>query len=152
MKAFLSYSIKDSDQIVITLLSRRLREKGFHVITSQNFFNKELDLATMNEIDRANIFMGIISNSSRHRDRVIQEWKHAKSTGVPTMLLVENGVKINPNFKGNYVRFNRNNPSQAIEDITRKMEQPKEDSSALPWIIGGAIVLGLIHLFSNDKN
>lgn len=151
MKAFLSYSIQDSDQILITLLSRRLREKGFNVMTSQNFFDKYLDFTTKNEIDRANLFIGIISKSTGYRDRVIQEWEHAKAAGIPTILLVENGVRINSELNVDYVRFNRNNPQGAISEINRRMEEPKDKASAWPWIIGGAIVLGVMQLFSDDK-
>lgn len=152
MKAFLSYSIQDSDQILITLLSRRLREKGFHVMTSQNFFNEDLDFTTKNEIDRANLFIGMISKATGYRDRVIQEWEHAKATGTPTILLVENGVRINPEFKDDYVRFDRTNPQKAIDEINKRMEEPKDSASAWPWIIGGAIVLGIMQLFASDKD
>ncbi len=152
MKAFLSYSIKDSDQIIITLLSRQLREKDFHVTTSQNFFSEKLDYTTKNEIDRSNLFIGLVSIATGYGDRVIQEWDYAKSVGTPTILLVENGVEVNPEFKDSYIRFDRNNPDQAIDEINKKMVQPKNNSSALPWIIGGAIIVGIIQLLSRKEN
>ncbi|WP_298507464.1 TIR domain-containing protein [uncultured Kordia sp.] len=149
MKAFLSYSIKDSDQIIISLLSTQLREKGFHVLTSQNFFSEYVDYTTQNEIDRANIFIGIISNASQYPKRVIDEWNLAETSGTPTILLIEKGVNINPDFKGDYVLFDRRYPNDAIQEINRKMSQSKESSSAWPWIIGGALVLGLVKVFSS---
>ena len=49
-----------------------------------------------------------------------------------------NNVPIDQNFTGNYVRFNRRNPHDAIQEINSRMSQP----STLPPAKSNDIILG----------
>ena len=61
MKAFVSYSVSDNNEYILTLLSSKLRQKNFIVNTSQNFYGNILDLNTMNEIHETHLFIGVIT-------------------------------------------------------------------------------------------
>jgi hypothetical protein len=51
--------------------------------------------------------------------------------------------------KNCYIIFDRNNPQKAIN---KKIEQPNDSPSAWTWIIGGAVVLGIMALFSKNDD
>ena len=155
MKAFISYSINDKDQGIVTLLSNKLRKQGFQIITSQNFYSNILDYTTKMKIENSQIYFGIITKRGREKKRVIVEWEYAKKVKIPNILLIENNIKINKNFTGNYVVFDRKEPQNAINEIQRHMNgirdlKTSNRDNVWPWIIGGAALLGIIALLSKD--
>jgi len=152
MKAFISYSVNDNNQYIITLLSSKLRQKGFGVTTSQNFYSQALDYSTQYEIRAAQLFVGVITDSGNERKRVLDEWNYAIQTQTPNLLLIENTVPVHENFTGNFVRFNRQHPQAAIQEINRRMQPAKvgkKGNDALPWVLGGAALLAIIGLLSS---
>lgn len=156
MKAFVSYSVSDNNEYTLSLLSLKLREKGFVVSTSQNFYSNVLDWSTMSEINDAHLFIGLITYGGNERSRVLHEWEHAVSKNIPNILLIEDNVQVHQNFTGNYIRFNRRNPQQAIQEINRRMSQSQaannpKTNDVVPWILGGAALLAILSLFSKDK-
>jgi hypothetical protein len=156
MKAFVSYSVSDNNEFILTLLSAKLREKYFIVNTSQNFYNNILDYNTMNEINETHLFVGIITGYGNERNRVLEEWRYAVSRNIPNLLLIEDTVPVQQNFEGNYIRFNRLNPRNAINEINRRMtptapSKSKKSEDIVPWILGGAALLAILALLSNEK-
>jgi hypothetical protein len=159
MKAFVSYSVSDNNEFILTLLAHKLREKNFVVNTSQSFYSTLLDFGTMRAIDEAQLFIGIITGNGNERSRVLKEWEYTKSKSIPNLLLIEDTVPIQQPFLGNYVRFNRRNPQQAIEVINHKMSLASPNSHAnsknaddlVPWILGGTALLAILALFSKNK-
>jgi hypothetical protein len=156
MKAFVSYSVTDNNEFILTLLSSKLREKHFIVTTSQNFYSKIIDYNTMSEIGTSHLFIGVITGKGNERNRVLDEWNYAVQRNVPNLLLIEETVQVHQEFKGNYIRFNRNRPQTAIDEINRRMtsSQPSTSKSSddiVPWILGGAALLAIIGLLSKDK-
>ena len=134
-----------------------MREQNFVVSTGINFYNKSLDLNTMSEINNSHLFIGLITGKSTERNRVLEEWHYAVSRNIPNLLLIEDTVPVQENFTGNYLRFNRTNPQQAIDEINKRMlptqiVQPKDSNDIVPWILGGAALLTIIGLLSNDKS
>lgn len=102
MKAFISYSVTDNNEFIITLLSTKLREKNFIVTTSQNFYGSVIDWNTMIEIANSLLFIGIITRGGIEKNRVIEEWNYAVQKNVPNLLLIEDSVEMNNQFNGNY--------------------------------------------------
>lgn len=157
MRAFISYSINDTDQYVLTLLSSKLRSQRFVITTSQNFYNSRLDEMTINAILESNLFIGIIMRQSVEKNRVLDEWKFAKKRSIPNLILIEDNVRIQDGFSGNFIRFNRNNPKPAVEKINSKMHhrstasQNKSDDN-LSWLLGGAALLAIIALISEESS
>lgn len=156
MKAFVSYSVSDNNEFILTLLSTKLRERNFIVNTSQNFYSGILDGNTMNEINDTHLFIGIITGFGNERNRVLEEWRYAISRNIPNLLLIEDTVPIQNNFSGNFVRFNRMNPQIAIREINNHMtpispSTTKSSDELVPWILGGAALLAILAFLSSDK-
>lgn len=158
MRAFVSYSVSDNNEFVLTLLSSKLREKNFSVSTSQNFFSNTLDHNTMNEISEALLFVGLITGFGNERNRVIKEWQYAISRNIPNLLLIEDTVPVKQPFTGNYVRFNRLNPQNAINEINSRMTLSsganpsiKNPDDILPWVLAGAALIAILALLSGNR-
>jgi len=153
MRAFLSYSLNDKDHYILTLLSIELREKGFFLTQSADF-DKEMSNLTKVNIQKSNLFIGLITGNGIEKDRVQKEWRVANVADIPSVLLIEDTVEINPEFKFPYIQFNRNNPEEAIKELTDGPNDPnkipKKESNAWAWIAGGAALLAIIGLLSKD--
>lgn len=153
MRAFLSYSLNDQDQFILTLLSSELRRKNFQ-ITQSNDFNSEMSSLTKVNINKSQLFIGIITGDGYETKRVQKEWRLANIASIPSILLVEDSVPVDPNFKFPYITFSRNNPHSAVQILNRKMEVMKnktgQDSNTWALLLGGAAVLAIIGMLSND--
>jgi hypothetical protein len=153
MRAFISHSINDEDQYILTLLSSKLRKKEFIITSSKNFYGTTLDYATQKLISESHLFIGIITRQGLERKRVIDEWKFSKKHSIPNILLIEDTLRIQESFSGNYVVFSRRNPQRAIDLITNKMNSPTKNTKPdiVPWILGGAALLAIIGILSENS-
>lgn len=154
MRTFISYSINDSDQYLLTLLSSELYKKGV-TITQSNDFHLEMSSLTKVNINKSNLFIGIITGSGQEKDRVLKERLLANDSKIPSILLIENTVRIDPSFSSPYIIFDRNRPQNAINQLHQKITELKKEveqnPNALPWILGGAALLTIFGLLSSDK-
>lgn len=149
MKAYISYSLTDKEQYTITLLSYKLREKGFSLIMSAG--NAVFQQNT--EIVSSQLFIGVITTSGLEWRRVMDEYNYAVNAKIPAILLVEQGVRVDQAFKGNLILFNRNNPEHAIQEINNRMAmKPTKTNDEVSWLLGGAALLALIALFAGSSN
>lgn len=153
MKAFLSYSLNDKDQFILTLLSSELRKKGF-VVKQSNDFQTEMSSITKVNIINSQIFIGIISGKGKEKKRVLKELRLSKTSNVPNLLLIENTVKVPSDFKHSYIYFDRLNPEIAISELKKRLK-PKErlqtsHSNAWAWALGGAALIAVIGLLASD--
>ena len=154
MKAFLSYSLNDSDQFILTLLAEELTSRGFS-ITQSNDFNTEMSLITKSNNHKSNFFIGLISGKGNEKNRVENEWRLAYDSKIPSVLIVEDTVTINNTFKSHCIFFNRNNPDKAVQELSMKIQSMKkrvnDDSNAWAWILGGAALISLISLLNSNE-
>ena len=159
MIAFISYSISDSEQYVLTLLAQKLREKGFSVTSNYKQSSQLLDFQTINSIKNSDLFIALVTNSGNMTStaRVYSELKQAFLHNKPTILLAEDTVDLAPhlNIYPNTIRFNRYYPNLAINEVNRRIQfsqtQPQQDNT-LAWLIGGGVAaLALISLLSSEK-
>ncbi|MEO4005253.1 hypothetical protein [Flavobacterium sp. CAU 1735] len=154
MKVFLSYSLNNNDQFILTLLAEELTSRGFS-ITQSSDFNTEMSPITKNNIAKSNFFIGLISGKGHKIKRVENEWQLAYSATIPGILIVEDTVPATINLKSHCIFFNRNHPNQAIQELNEKIENMKSkinnDSNAWPWILGGAALISLISLLNKDE-
>lgn len=156
MKAFLSYSLSQNNDSVMTLLSSKLREKNFTISTSQNIESQKIDFNSMCEIDSSSLFIGVINKAGKELQRVLDEWNYAIKGNVPNLLLIDDSVIIPDSFKGNFIKFNSKKPYPAIEEINKRMAFTQLDLSnnyekILPWLLGGAVLLLVIGLLSSKS-
>jgi hypothetical protein len=91
MIAFISYSISDSEQYVLTLLAQKLREKGFSVTSNYKQSSQFLDFQTINSIKNSDLFIALVTNSGTMTStaRVYSELKQAFLHNKPAILLAE---------------------------------------------------------------
>lgn len=154
MRTFISYSINDTDQYLLTLLSSELYKKGV-TITQSNDFHLDMSSLTKVNINKSNLFIGIITGYGQEKDRVLKEWRLANVSNIPSILLIENTVPIDPNFTNPYIIFDRNYPQNAINQLNQKITELKKEidknPNALPWILGGAALLAIFGLLSSDE-
>jgi hypothetical protein len=158
MNAFISYSISENEQYILTLLAQKLQEKGISLTTSysQLYF---LDWQNINEIINAHFFIGLIAHPGNQSDRVYRQLRQALQHRKPAILLIEDTLAAPSDlaYFPNVVRFNRNHPWVAIDEVKNRMKtsqtpeitQPNND--ALAWVLGGLATLALIALLSSDK-
>ncbi|MCC5923967.1 MAG: hypothetical protein JJT77_09280 [Crocinitomicaceae bacterium] len=155
MRAFVSYSINDSDQYILTLLSSELGKKGV-VLSQSNDFYTQLSPITEASIKKSQLFIGLITFAGDEKDRVMQEYRVAQINKVPSLLLVEDNVNINNTSGHDLIRFNRSNPDGAVQTIKNRINHQKrkndQDSESLAWLIGGAAVIALIALIAGNKS
>jgi hypothetical protein len=153
MKAFISYSLNDQDQYILTLLSTELRNRGF-VIRQSNDFHSEMSALTKVNINQSQLFIGLLTGDGHELDRVQKEWRLANTATIPSILLIENTVNIDLNFNSPFILFDRHNPQYSIDVLNAQMTKLKgktsKDSNAWAWLLGGAAVLAIIGLLSDD--
>ena len=149
MRAFVSYSFNDSELHIISLLFEQLRKSGYMLTSSSAPLMRKTEFS----IQLSDVFIGIITNNSKSINHVIYEWKIANQNKIKSILLIEEGVKVDNSRNISFIRFNRNKPQLAIEELfslrpkkqVRKVKQSSEIGEA---IIGGGILVGLAALLS----
>jgi hypothetical protein len=154
MRAFVSYSINDSDQYILTLLSSEFGKKGVVLSQSSDFYT-ELSPVTEASIKKSQLFIGLITLAGHEKDRVILEYGVAQRNKVSSVLLVENNVTLNNTSGHDVIRFDRSNPDGAIKSINSRINQQKkkkeQDSDSLAWLIGGAAILALVAVITGSN-
>lgn len=153
MKVFISYSINDQDQFILTLLSSELVKNGFEISQSLDFQKDEISSLTKINISKSDLFIGIITGNGFEQKRIMHEWRRAQVGKVPAILLVENTVPVSENFKFKYISFNRKSPESAIKILNneiKKYEMKKQnDSTALNFVLGSAALLLVLSLLDD---
>ncbi|MFM2258593.1 MAG: hypothetical protein RLZZ424_526 [Bacteroidota bacterium] len=153
MRAFISYSINDKDQFILTLLSSELIKKGYEISQSVDFQKEEISSLTKINISKSELFIGIITGNGFEQKRIMHEWRRAQVGRVPAILLVENTVPISDKFKFAYVVFNRKKPQQAIENLklvlNKHEEKKQKDTKALNFVLGSAALLLVLSLLDD---
>ncbi len=154
MKAFLSYSLNDRDQFILTLLAKELSLKGFS-INQSNDFNTQMSQLTKVNISKSNLFIGLISGKGIEKVRVQNEWSLANNSNIPSILIIENTVTVSQDFHYPYIVFDRHNPHFAVGQLNNIISEMKKetnnDSNAWAWILGGAALLSIFNLLGKDE-
>lgn len=158
MRAFLSYSLSDSQDYVVTVLARQLQEKGYTLMTGHGgFYHSTLD-AYEGVLRTCGLLIGVITEGSDEVDRVTYEYNKADEWRIPALLLMEQRVAAESGLltHPNVVAFNRYDPAAAIQTVRNRIAHavaPKTTQSddTAAWILGGAAVLALIALLSSKK-
>jgi hypothetical protein len=149
-RAFVSYSVEDSNLHLITLLLEHLRKNNFDVSVSTLCGDSYLRIAN------ADIFIGIITNKGNSINYVVEEWQTARRNKIPYVLVVENGVKVKDPESLSFIRFNRSNPQEAIDRLfnirrnSANVSSTKKNNgnSTSDVLIGVAIIAGIAALIS----
>jgi hypothetical protein len=156
MKVFISYSLNDAQQYVLSILAKRLKEQGHIVSTGYSVASLGQNNHNLSQINNSNLFIGLITAFGNANDNVIKEWQHARAKKIPTLLLIENIVPVAQEYSNdpNIIRFNRNNPEPSIDLVRNRIEASRssqETNNDGAWLIGGLAILALIGLLSKEK-
>lgn len=143
MRVFVSYSFIDKELYLLTLLVSKLREKGHIVQLSDTSYLSE------NYINNSEFFVGLITNHSHSINDVFNEWQIAEKFGKQRILLIEEGVQVGRKDI-EFIRFNRNNPQLAIQQLFKDNEKKLEKKSSVveEIVTAGAIIAGIAALLS----
>jgi hypothetical protein len=158
MKAFISYSLLDSEEYVVTQLAKKLREQGFYSDTGPYKSNDKIDDETFFKIKSSHLFIGILMHKTSKitalnslNQRVINEWEFTNSLNIPAVLLVEKSVKLDIplNNNANILVFDKQHPEKAIELANKTIEESRrplksDKTNAAAWILGGLAIVALI--------
>lgn len=153
-RAFISYSLADKDRFVVSRLISVLQEKGMSVSSSQNFYSDHIDFTTQKNIDIADLFIGVITDQSGTRSRVLNEWRYATDKSIPNLIVLEDTLQIENANRENVIRFNRYNLASAISKVNQKIESSRRttsDDEWIKWVLGGAAVIALLSLLDNNR-
>lgn len=146
MRIFVSYSFKDSELYLLALLFDKLRSEGHEVESSGMYYLEHDDNPLFNpgRITRSDLFIGLITNDSEAINEVELEWEVAVEHRVQRLLLVEDGVTLEDEG-AHIVRFNRNDPDEAIDQLFKEKSQAKEDnSSSMPLIVLAVVAIAAV--------
>lgn len=157
MNVFISYSIADHEQYILTLLSQKVAELGMTLVTSYDqgdYPNPD----TINDIKNSVLFIGLITREGRltKMSRVHSEFRQAQLSKKPSILLVEDSAAINipPDSYYNAITFNRFNILQTIDDVQNRIRtsqlNPPPTTNTAAWVLGGLAVLALLKLLSSE--
>jgi hypothetical protein len=157
MNAFISYSIGDDEQYILTLLSQKIAETGLTLVTSYDQGNWPNAQAT-EEIKQSAVFIGLMTSFGRlgKRSRVYSEFKQANLFNRPSILLIEDNIPtLWEGYYHNTIRFNRHNIGGSIEEVNNRIRASQLNVSPTPnaaaWVLAGIGVLALLALLSADK-
>ena len=162
MIAYISYSLPDSDDDTVMLLSWKLKKQGFYADSGSNKPSPILDGESMYKIKVSHLFIGILmpttsvsTASDLHYQRVINEWELALARKVPAILLMDERIQLDTPLSNpeNIVLFDKYQPEKAIDFVNKAMEAahhpPKTDKcNVAAWILGGDSVLALIDILA----
>lgn len=144
MRVFISYSFQDGELYLLSLLIDKLQVQGHQIRTTD--FLLENNRFHLNSSD---LFIGIVTNHSDDISNVLNDWEYAKKLNKRTILLIEEGVSVNDRSIS-FVRFNRNNPEVAINQLLGvKLPKPTKKTSDLEdGLLIGGIIVGVAALIS----
>jgi len=151
--AFVSYSLNESEQYLFSILSIKLKEQGYKVVSSYNETDSHFKLV----LGSPDLFIGIITSNGDNKNRVTKEWKIARQKHIPTLILAEYSTYLP--YKTNVIRFQREMPELAIEQIKRKVKELKQpakltvtnNDQMVTWMVGGIAAIVLINLLSEKE-
>ena len=166
MKAFISFAVNPSEQYIVSILSSILREQTFNITTN---FSSPNSFAGIN---KANFFIGVVtSNNAEANKKVLADWHFALQQNTPALILVENSQYLNlfenlfaqqDSLKPNFIRFDKNDPTAAIQFVEQHSQQARQqimttnnqnnNNNGLAWVLGGLAALAVIKLFTAEKN
>ncbi|MDX2304388.1 MAG: TIR domain-containing protein [Microscillaceae bacterium] len=158
MKAFVSYSLNDTDEYVITILAKKLQEQGFYVSAGHNLHFPDTNPESLAQIRTSDLFIGILTYNGQINERVQHEWLYAQEAQKSAILMVEWNVALDEelNNSQNIVRFNRQNPDRAIESIHRYIDGARQNAGladkndVFAWILAGMALIKLVRLLSKN--
>ncbi len=157
MKAYLSYSVGESQKNVIMTSATKLRAEGYTPISGI------LNDAYENDIRISDLFLGIATLEGNTNDKTFKEWQIAQSKQVPKILLAEKGVILPDELsKEDVFIYDPSRPEDVQKALEKRIQSSQNNKSVSggfwkkywAWIVGGTVVVSavlLLILYYKDK-
>lgn len=159
MKAYISPSVPDDEQNILSALSKRIRTNGITPVAGYHKFGQNNSELAFHEISKANLFIGVITGNSCEMERVYNEWQFALKSETPALLLIEDTVDCDGfpliNKNPDVIRFNRasktnlNKTIQMVRTKSNAASNRVENASFVretAWFIGGPVAITLLNI------
>lgn len=159
MKAYISPSVTDDEQYILSALSKRIRANGIATTAGYHKFGQNNSELAFHEISKTNLFIGIVTGNSSELERVYNEWQFAIKSETPALLLIENTVDTDGfpliNKNPDVIRFNRSsktNLNKTIQIVRAKSDAASNRVENRPfvreasWFIGGPVAITLLNI------
>jgi hypothetical protein len=159
MKAYISPSVPDDEQNILSALAKRISMNGITPTSGYHKFGQNNSELAFYEISKANLFIGVVIGNSFEIERVYNEWQFAIKSETPALLLIENTVDTTDfpliNKNPDVIRFNRS--SRTTLNKTIQMVRTKSDAAnnrvenspfvrEAAWFIGGPVAITLLNI------
>lgn len=159
MKAYISPSVAEDEQSILSALSKRIRQSGITLISGYHKVGQNSSELAFHEINKAHLFVGVITEKGNELERVYNEWQYALKCETPALLLIEDTVPIDNfpmiNRHPDVIRFNRS--SKASLNKTIQMVRAKSDAASnrtenspfvreTAWFIGGPVAINFLNI------
>ena len=149
-KVFISHSTADLG--LVQQLQYSLQTHGIEAYLADLYPQPGGTLARKisNAIERSNCVIAVLTRDGARSQWVHQEIGWAKGAGKLVIPIVEEGIPSTGFIQGvEYIRFNREKPADAINNIVAYLKRLKADKESREMLLAGAlIVLGLLALAS----
>lgn len=159
MKAYISPSVPDDEQHILSTLSKRIRTNGIASTSGYHKFGQNNSELAFHEISKSNLFIGVITSNSSEIERVYNEWQFALKSETPALLLIEDTVDTSTfpliNKNPDVIRFNRSsktNLNKTIQMVRAKSDSANNRVENTPfvreaaWFIGGPVAITLLNI------
>jgi hypothetical protein len=124
MRSFISFSITPQEQYIVSFLAGQLNDNGFKTTTNVRSFD------ATKSIDGSHIFLGIVSSDDhKANETTLEHWQYALSTNLPSIILVEKGLKgtfdasLNAIMATKCLWFDKKNPKPIVHLAQEKIEK-----------------------------
>ncbi len=113
MQCYISYSIRDNEKYLISLLCSDLQKRGFGV--DSGFGDRD----NKHSISRSDMFLGFVFKGGKNPDFTLKEFEIAKKEKVPAIIIIEQTVhSLDESVPGRYTfYFNRNDLTRFNSEI-----------------------------------
>ncbi|BDS13134.1 hypothetical protein [Aureispira anguillae] len=158
MKAYISPSVADDEQNILSTLSKKISTNGITPIAGYHKFGQSNSELAFHEINKANLFVGFITGNSTEIERVYNEWQFALKSETPALLVVEDSVPLDryPAIlkHPDVIRFSRapktnlNRTIQMVRSKSNAITNSIDGSSFVrraAWFIGGPVVITFLN-------
>ncbi len=114
-QAFIAYSIAQTDAHMVYELGELMEQQGYTAVYNQDHYNAQY---MYDQIAVSGMFLGLLTSGGK-TPLVLQLWQYARSQGIPSVILREEGVHVPSNFTRdpNFITFRRFMPENPIKFI-----------------------------------
>jgi len=131
---FISYSMREGNDSLYSLVSRVMKAMGFTVVSASERGRPDLPpgVQIIKMIDESNALLALLTKDTENKDAKFQPSQNVideigQATGKPTILIVEEGTEVPSNIRtrATYVDFKRSDQDEMLVNLIEQIRQVK---------------------------